>query len=176
MKKLMTRAYTNYPDDVIREVKILSYDNNKYVAVQHLDGHVEHIKAGYLFRDKAITRKLRGIDLFIHGGGKRRDYQKHRKYTLTYSVWDATDDSPTRAFDTKAKAMRYAANKAVVLGHEFDIAGTLRQGPFSKMAANIAVDKEGNITQFTTKLPHGKYMRGYGKMMAKHPGKRPHTL
>ena len=60
----MIKCYTNYPfydDDVtydVKEVILLSYDRNKYAAVEY-NGEVHSIKCGYLYKDKELSKRLK---------------------------------------------------------------------------------------------------------------------
>lgn len=54
------KAFTDYPFDGevgVYEVKMLAYDRNKYVKID-VDGEIEEIKAGYLFKDEKLTKNF----------------------------------------------------------------------------------------------------------------------
>lgn len=56
------RAYTDYPlygdkSQAVKEVQVLTYDRNKYALVLHKNTE-EVIKAGYLFKDPHMSKRL----------------------------------------------------------------------------------------------------------------------
>jgi len=93
------KAYTDYPllnstPKEILEVGVISYDRNKYAKILH-NGELYEVKAGYLYHDRALTKRFKYK--FLHRLPKEPNgqvpnkldvsqYLKHNRKT-EYDVW-----------------------------------------------------------------------------------------
>jgi hypothetical protein len=172
MTKLIDVGFTNYFGPT-EEIKILDFDNNKYVNVLRPDGGTYEIKAGYIYSNRELTRRIPPVDWFIHGGGKRLDYRPTVR-DVFYLVWIGAS---SKRFTTKKSAVEYGHRMALKLKETVEITkvtSVLNSRGYSSRSMN-ALDcyPNGLVRQYTFKQsrkadsPCGKFLRGYGKMFHK---------
>lgn len=165
MTKLITKGFTNYFGDVI-EICIIGYDNDKYVEIAKPNGAFEKIKRGYVWRDALMTRRIPGVDWFVHGGGDRRDFSQRRRKTM-YSV-DGVEPVGRRDFTSKSKAINYASAAAVRTGQVVNVWGSRKSAlTYESGFVNIDCTPAGFAVQYgsgrRSRAKAPKYLYGYGR-------------
>lgn len=182
MSKIIRSGFTDYfitdteTNTPIVAVEILSYDNNKYATVKKPDGEVVEIKTGYIYRDAALTRRLRDVDWFVLGGGNRKNFRPRVSET-NYRVFGKSDDprGEERRFKSRAKAIAYAVAMAKRQGYEVEVyTTTQRQNTWRSGGLSFVCYETGQVAKYNNDRhaldkATGKhylvptYMRGYGK-------------
>jgi hypothetical protein len=170
MVKLVTQAFLDM-NGVAMPIKILKYDNNKYVTFQHEDGSIAEDKIGYIKADRELKRRIPYVNWFIHGGGKRKDYRPRQRRVN----WYYHTDSGTVSFDNKKDALRAALSQARAHGKEVEIRQAHRftygsgRGGVGFGIAFIIVWPCGTAWQYDSNRRSDKgwdpkALRGYGKL------------
>lgn len=162
--KLIKSGFTDYFGAVV-PIEILEFDNNKYVTVRKPDGAIEEIKAGYIWRDPAMTRRIPEVDWYIHGGGCRKNFHPRVRKT-TYTVYfqhESWDGIPS-----KAKAVAFASHTAKRICELVHVSESRKSGSGSKFGfLTIDCTAEGFAVQYGGKnrarASAPKFLRGYGR-------------
>jgi hypothetical protein len=116
--------YTDYPDRIVRKIRLLSYDRDKYCQVSFLDAFcakdVMSIKAGYIFRDVDLKNRVKISDLIsvpcspdlpiptrIRISNERR--MMRHQHDVIYSVYHQKQDGVfgRREFNTLKNAIAF---------------------------------------------------------------------
>lgn len=170
MGKLITTAYTDYPDQVVRKVTLLSYDNNKYAHVRFDDGREEQIKTGYIWADPQKTRRIAEVHWHVLGGGSRRTFKRRQRKT-TYRLYVLGHYGPEQyefedqVFDTQAGAVGVALRNAREIHAEIGVcASTVTRLSSSFNHKEIVCRPDGLAYLFPRRNnAQVKYLRGCGK-------------
>lgn len=161
MTKLRSAAFTNYFGDVL-PVQILSFDNNKYAKIKKPDGSIDEVKAGYIWADAAMTRRVRLVDWHVLGGGSRKTFQKRQRRTTYYVYFE---DEPVRRYSSKASALKVASVLATRVRTGDGVAVTSEQ--VFRLGNNVCYFDcfaSGLVLQSKGPKQPVKYLRGYGKV------------
>jgi hypothetical protein len=170
MSKLVTVGFTNYYSSTqpVVQVRIVKYDNNKYVDVLKPDGTPDQIKRGYIFADVAMSRPIAEVNWFIHGGGRRKHYKPHVRRTRHLVI--VQGKNWRHEFKAKADALRFASLSAVRSEVEVElIIAHVSESPSKfeeKTFAVVICFPSGNAVQegaSDDRRTAMKYLRGYGK-------------
>lgn len=142
------KAFTDYPLEGatgVVEVQMLAYDRNKYATVR-FGAQVTKIKAGYLYRDPALTRCLARVEFYslpvaddAPTPSRRqacRELKARRRKKTTYTVRQ-------RCFTTlraaaKALARCYLSNQEANLWRERGIGGSWSNAPLLEIERDPA--------------------------------------
>lgn len=103
--------YTDYADGIVRKIRLLSYDRDKYCQVSFLNAFSEKdvvsVKSGYIFLDLGLKNRVKTSDLIstprtpespvptrVQVSNERR--MMRHQHDVLYSVFSETQDSDNR--------------------------------------------------------------------------------
>ncbi len=163
-------GYTDYPlyaheyGEIapVRQVLLVSYDNDKYVQVRFIEDQEDRVlKAGYLHPDEACKRYFSRIEMFLLGGGDRKFFRPRKRRTTwardqsvaSFHEFDCIDDAKRWAL-----SIAKAARRAITIVPHTEHSGNSGSS-WGSDNREITVYPDGTFIKWKRRNCQGKYGR-----------------